>query len=477
MSQYNKVGGKRRGSGAWQWMIIGFFPGLLCGGLMIFALLLSGVLGSLAPAPTPIYITEVVQIREIITTTPEPPVIITATPEPTSEPMVVVSSPTPTTDPAVATSVTVQVEPTQSSQTSQALPATPTDAQAAVVPQQTLNIPAQLAEIAHPLVTIPGGVFEMGTTNQEIIEAAQLCQTQGGQCNPQDGVDSTPLVRVEVETFRMEQYEVTFEQYVRFLNYLSSQGQRHTSGCSGFLCIQTANENPETAAITFDSANYNVPVGLLNHPVYGVTWYGAEAYCRTLGLRLPTEAEWEYAARAGDGRVFAWGNLWAEAKAKTRLPVDGTQGTVAVTEYALAQNPYGLYNITGNVAEWVADWYDANYYANLAAQQQPVFDPQGPVAGTQKVLRGGSWNTFPFYARTVHRQSWLPVPDRPSDNYPRWTGFRCAADIDPNAAATSSGVDPATLGLANQPTDTTNAAPALPTPDEAGGTEDSGSRG
>jgi formylglycine-generating enzyme required for sulfatase activity len=476
MGQYNKIGSKRKSSGAWQWTIIGFFPGLLCGGLLIFALSLTGVLAGLAPAPTPIYITEVVQIREIITTTPEPPIIITATPQPTNTPgesVIVVASPTPTVDLALAATSTAQ---SQSAQASTAATITPAAGEAQAIPtQQTSNVPAQLAEIAHPLVTIPGGVFEMGTTNQEIIEAAQLCLTQGGQCDPVDGVDSTPLVRVEIETFRMEQYEVTFEQYVRFLNYLNSQGQRHTSGCSGFLCVQTANENPETAAITFDSANYNVPAGLLNHPVYGVTWYGAEAYCRTVGLRLPTEAEWEYAARAGDERLFAWGNDWIEANANTRLPVDGPQGTVAVTEYGLAQNPYGLYNITGNVAEWVADWYDPNYYSTLAGQGQPVFDPQGPVAGTQKVLRGGSWNTFPFYARTVHRQALLPVPDRPNDNYPRWMGFRCAADANPDAATTSSGVNPATLGIGTPQSD--SAAPALPTSVEAAATQESSSRG
>jgi hypothetical protein len=134
-----------------------------------------------------------------------------------------------------------------------------------------------------------------------------------------------------------------------------------------------------------------------------------------------------------------------------------------------------LYNITGNVAEWVADWYDPNYYSTLAGQGQPVFDPQGPVAGTQKVLRGGSWNTFPFYARTVHRQALLPVPDRPNDNYPRWMGFRCAADANPDAATTSSGVNPATLGIGTPQSD--SAAPALPTSVEAAATQESSSRG
>lgn len=480
MAQYGKIS-RRKGNGAWQWMLIGFFPGLLCGGLVFALLLITGVLGNFGAEPTPVVITEVVQIREIITTTPQEPIIITATPEPTTEvqeSVIEVASPTPTTDPAVQPSPTTASGAVQAVAPTQTTGSAPVEQTPQPLAQPTSEIPAQLAQIISPMVTIPGGVFELGTTSQEIVDSAQLCISQGGQCIPQDGVDSTPLVRVELDSFQLEQTEVTFEQYVAFLNWLSSQGRSSTNACSGFICIQTTNQNAETAVITFDSANYNAPVGLLAHPVYGVTWYGAEEYCRTLGRRLPTEAEWERAARGGDGRLFPWGNIFSEANANTRIPVDGPPGTVPATDYALAQNPYGLLNMAGNVAEWVDDWYAEDYYSRISTQPQPIFDPQGPELGTLKVLRGGSWNTFPFYARTVHRQANIPAPDRPNDNYPRWIGFRCAADLD-STTSTNTGVDPASLGASVPVTSDTsaNAQPVIPTPEEAGTTNADGSRG
>jgi len=281
--------------------------------------------------------------------------------------------------------------------------------------------------------------------------------------------------------FQMEQTEVTFEQYVAFLNWLSSQGQRHTTACSGFICIQTTNESPENAVITFDSANYNVPPGLLNHPVYGVTWYGAEAYCRAVGRRLPSEAEWEYAARnGGDRRSYPWGNEFSELNTNTRIPVDGPQGTSPVGELVAGRTPGGLFDMAGNVAEWVNDWYDPNYYSQMASLPQPVADPTGPISGLEKVLRGGSWNTFPFYSRTFHRQSFLPVPEPNNDpEWPRWTGFRCAADLGVEAPVSSGDVNPATLGIPSEGgAGTPNAAPTVQVAPEASEeTNSDGSRG
>lgn len=474
---YNRLGSRRR-SAAGQWMIIGFFPGLLCGGLIFLLLNVFDVVNFGEPEDVEVtrVVTQVVQVREIITATPNPDVteevvIVTATDEPASAAgsgVVVVASPTPTTDPALAT--------TQAPDATE-LPTDPNTVEATLasdVPQPTVaaaqaepEIPDALQSIrdASVLVTIPGGVFEMGTSNPEIVDAALQCVDEhGGLCDAADGTDSTPLVRVELEDYQMEQTEVTFEQYVAFLNYQASQGIRHTNGCSGFPCIQTTNENSANAVIIFDGANYSAPPGLLSHPVYGVTWYGAEAYCRAMGRRLPTEAEWERAARGGDGRIYPWGNIWITENANTRLPLDGQPGTEPVTSYAAAANPFGLLNMAGNVAEWVSDWYSLDYYTTLFNQTQPVVDPQGPVTGTNKVLRGGSWNTMPFFARTVHRQSWAPYPEPITSDYPRWVGFRCAADSD---TGTSSGVDPATLGTGSTvPADGSNAdtsiVPTLP---------------
>ncbi|MCA9911693.1 MAG: SUMF1/EgtB/PvdO family nonheme iron enzyme, partial [Anaerolineae bacterium] len=303
---YNRLGNRRR-SAAGQWIIIGFFPGLLCGGLILLLLNVFNVVNFSEPQVIEVTreVTQVVQVREIVTATPnpettEPVVVVTATNEPVEAAgsgVVVVASPTPTTDPALATT---------EAPAATSAPSDPTTVEATIasnVPQPTVaaaqaepEIPAALQTIrdASVIVTIPGGVFELGTSNPEIVEAARQCvEEQGGVCDAADGTDSTPIVRVELEEYQIEQTEVTFEQYVAFLNYQASQGIRHTNGCSGFPCIQTTNENPTNAVIIFDGANYSAPPGLLAHPVYGVTWYGAEAYCRAIGRRLPTEAEWE----------------------------------------------------------------------------------------------------------------------------------------------------------------------------------------
>jgi formylglycine-generating enzyme required for sulfatase activity len=407
--------------------------------------------------------------------------IVTATPEPTTEigeEVIIVSSPTP---PGFIVSETPTDIPTETSAPVNNVEGQSAGGQNEVVDPVQSNVPPQLAQIASQMVTITGGVYEMGTSSQEIVEAAFNCQERdGGNCPASDGEDSTPIVRVEIPSFQMEQTEVTFEQYVTFLNYLSSQGQRHTNACSGFICIQSTNENPENAVITFDSANYNVSPGLLNHPVYGVTWYGAQAYCTTLSRRLPTEAEWEYAARNnGDSRRYPWGNEFSQLNANTRVPVDGPQGTVPVGELTAGRTPSGLFDMAGNVAEWVNDWYDGTYYSQLSSLPQPVLDPTGTINGLEKVLRGGSWNTFPFYARAYHRQTYLPAPDANNDpNWPRWTGFRCASDLNANAPVGSGGVDPSTLGVPSEGGNVTpNAAPTVDTPPEADDTNEDGSRG
>lgn len=439
MGNYGKIGGRRsRGSGAFQWLLIGFFPGLLCGGLVIFLLLLSG-LGenfNFGAEPTPVVITEVVQIREIITTTPQEPMVVTATSEPTSDVPETSSIviPTATVPPTEAPDNAVEPTPEPTTTTAPSASAdTGTNAQA----QSQSGVPPQLAAVASPMIDIQGGVFLMGTSTQEIVEAARLCvERDGGACQADYGTDSTPTVAVELPPYSMDENEVTFQQYIAFLNWLSSQGQRHTNACFGFICIQTTNENSTNGVITFDSANYNAPPGLLNHPVYGVTWYGAKAYCEALGRRLPSEAEWEYAAKGDAGFIYPWGNNWSPLNANTNEPEDQAPGTFPVTDYPTNVSPFGLRQMAGNVEEWVEDWYSPTYYSNLSTQAAggSVLDPVNTIPSVEKVLRGGSWDAKPFFARTVHRRSFSPVPDSNSAAYPRSIGFRCASDFNPNSA-------------------------------------------
>jgi iron(II)-dependent oxidoreductase len=504
---YGKLN-RRRGSGAWQWVLIGFLPGVLCGGAVLFGLLLSGMLESFqTPLEVTREVTQMVVVQaptEDSTTAPTAtPFVITATPEPTTDPgESQISIPDPTATQVTLAETTQQPAGQQGTLEEQIAPSPDAAEVRSNTPEtdtdttgttgntgstgstgndtgQVSNaeaIPPQLAGIASPMTTVSTQPIEftMGTTPLEVVQAVDVCLTvHNGACQESYGVDSYPQHRVLLDPYRIEQTEVSFRQYVAFLNYLQQQGVRHTAGCKGFICIQTQNENPN-AAITFDGANYNVPEPLLDYPVYGVTWYGAQAYCEAIGGRLPTEAEWEYSAKGSQGLLYPWGNQWTSQNAKTRIPRDAPVGPLPVTDFGTVASPFGTVNQAGNVAEWVSDWYGPNYYSTISnqvdASGQAAQNPTGPVSGTQKVLRGGSFAALPFFARTVHRQSWPPAPGA-DGSFPNWVGFRCADDLQP--AETTGPVDPNNLGSTIPPQDATqppqDARPALPatTPPEA----------
>ncbi len=272
---------------------------------------------------------------------------------------------------------------------------------------------------------VESGTFTMGTEFGEIRAAVTECiERDEADCQTAYGQDSTPAHPVTVNTFWMDVTEVTNEQFVAFLNYLGPGS--HRNGCSGFMCSETTAEN-ENTYITFDSQNYDIGEFQQNFPVSDVTWYAAELYCETMGGRLPTEAEWEFAARGPQGNLYPWGPTWNMDFARTSRPLPRTNGPVEVGSIAQNASIFGIQDMAGNVAEWTADWYFQDYYAQVAAQagDQPVLNPTGPTGGTQKVVRGGSWDTPPFFSRSVHRQAWEP-------NDPQlWIGFRCVYDTDP----------------------------------------------
>jgi formylglycine-generating enzyme required for sulfatase activity len=235
-----------------------------------------------------------------------------------------------------------------------------------------------------PMILIPAGEFQMGS-------------------NDGSG-DEKPVHTVYTDSFYMDIYEVTNVQYNRFVNATGRRRSRY-----------------------HDDPKYNDPY----HPVVGVSWHDAVAYAEWAGKRLPTEAEWEKAARDGlKGEIYPWGNLppdgtqcnfadksasggwhseWSDTKA-----YDGYPLTAPVGSYM--PNGYGLYDMAGNVWEWCADWY--GYYPD-----SPERNPVGPDSGTRRVLRGGSWNNTPAHLRVSYRYSREP---KKALNY---IGFRCVQDV------------------------------------------------
>ncbi|NJL94086.1 MAG: formylglycine-generating enzyme family protein [Anaerolineae bacterium] len=291
-------------------------------------------------------------------------------------------------------------------------------------------VPDNLLSLATAMVDIPGGTFTMGTTREEAFLAVNACvQRDGANCNESMVTDSIPAHQVTISDYRMEIYEVSTTQYVAFLNQLLAQNpgiRVDRIGCQGNACVLTQEEDAQSyVRFNAEEQVYEIvnPSIYSDHPIIYVTWWGAATYCEAIGRRLPTEAEWERAARGPANSIYPWGQEWIPTNADTSRSAGGVtqtlDGTSPVTAFPSGANPYGLLNMAGNVSEWVFDWYQENYYA-LPEAAGP--DPRGAVSGTFKVARGGGWENPPLFARTVHRLNVEAGSPRGS------LGFRCAAN-------------------------------------------------
>ena len=233
---------------------------------------------------------------------------------------------------------------------------------------------------------IPAGEFKMGTTPEQ----EQWLKDRGWWYDWMK--NERPDHTVYLDAYYIDKYEVTNAQYGEFMK-------------------ATERSAPEF----WNNSRFNQP----DQPVVGVTWHDAEAYCKWAGKRLPTEAEWEKAARGTDGRQFPWGN--EAPTCEYAVMDDGGNGCGKDKPWPVGSkpkgvSPYGVHDMVGNVWEWVNDWYDEEYYS-----QSPDRNPTGPSSGRVKVLRGGSWgDSNPNGLRAASRYGFRPGYGFVND------GFRCA---------------------------------------------------
>jgi formylglycine-generating enzyme required for sulfatase activity len=233
------------------------------------------------------------------------------------------------------------------------------------------KLPQNGNSVPEGMVLIPAGEFLMGA---------------------EDGLpDMRPMHRVYVSTYWLDQHEVTNQQYRQ--------------------CMESGGCAPPKDHSAYDDA------ARADHPVTNVTWTQARNYCGWRGKRLPTEAEWEKAARGTDGRLYPWGNSDDMVKGRSRSGEHTKDGTVPVGSIEFARSPYGVADLVMNASEWVNDWYAEDFY-----RSSPSRDPQGPARGGFKVLRGGEPGDRPLELRASYR-GW--------DDMSYWgpsVGFRCAQD-------------------------------------------------
>ncbi len=261
-----------------------------------------------------------------------------------------------------------------------------------------------------PMVLIPAGEFQMGTDAEEIPELVQWVKKkyQSGASTKSSWFEKeTPRHIVYLDAFYMDKYEVTNAQYRRFVQ-ATGHGEPEGDGYD-----ELGSRFKPWADRNFSRDD---------QPVVCVSWEDAKAYAEWAGKRLPTEAEWEKAARGGlVGKRFPWGDEALDASGICRanyslfgVADDGYEYTAPVGSFV--PNGYGLYDMIGNVWEWCADWYADNYYAD-----SPKENPKGPDSGDRRVLRGGACIAPPSTLRVACRRGRNPT----SSYY--GLGFRCVS--------------------------------------------------
>lgn len=255
----------------------------------------------------------------------------------------------------------------------------------------------------------------MPTTTPTPLPTTTLISTPVLGATQVSAVDGMELVFVPAGEFSMGSLSGMLDEQPQHAVYLDGYWIDRTEVTNAMYdlcvqagaCLQPYNTSSNTHFYYYFNTDY------VNFPVIALKWSSAEAYCAWAGRRLPTEAEWEKAARGSDGRTYPWGDGYPNDNLLNfNHPAGDTSG---VGSYLLGASPYGVLDMAGNANEWVADWYSATYY-----RDSPSSNPDGPDEGQFRVLRGGSWHSDEDTVHSANR-SWLEPDTRDIT-----IGFRCA---------------------------------------------------
>jgi formylglycine-generating enzyme len=281
----------------------------------------------------------------------------------------------------------------------------PTRAQVPVPPVEEASTSGGVLALRTPgpdRILLREGTFSMGSNAVEIVLTRKLCAVEpmGRECPEHLFANEYPAHEVYLSAVWIDRTEVTVDQYRRCVSAGHCLEPPYASGAQRF-------DRP----------------GL---PVVMVTWFDAAAFCAWAGGRLPTEAEWERAAKGVSGRRYPWGDLWNGTILNHGKfawdELDATDGFVElapVASFPDGRTPDGFHDLAGNAEEWVADYYSPNY------PETSIINPRGPTAGEERVVRGGGYVHGRPFVRASSRRHDLPSMRRP------WRGFRCARDAGP----------------------------------------------
>lgn len=235
----------------------------------------------------------------------------------------------------------------------------------------------------------------VGDDGREMVQISEGPFVMGSRDNDSDP-DEKPEHQAYLKSYFLDKHEVTQEAYERFAK-------------------MTRRIKRKIEVFEDDPAKLLIPA----NPMIAVTWDDAEAYCKWAGKRLPTEAEWEKAARGEGKRRYPWGEEFVVGYANIDGNEDGFRYLAPPGSFEAGRSPYGIYDMTGNVGEWVADFYDENAYRKSSYR-----DPIGPEQGEQRVIRGGSWRETKRNVRSSKRFQAKPW------RHDITVGFRCAKDAE-----------------------------------------------